>query len=990
MNLDLVIKTIIAIANPVTPHLVTQIKRREIVIKILKKLNLDPEHPPAQFTDVYQHALVEYGVDENGVAKPEAILRLFREEEIKNAFLKAWNANKKSILEEEVDRYLKPGEWNTLQQNIQEEDIDAKQELLEFIAKFIEMVERSRTPAEVRQAHKMDFVIRNLTAIQQDISQLNTLEMQEAIAKLNSLPASTPLLEAANTPQEQCRAKELAEQMRGWLETLGYGFEKYEVWEKDYFEWIVTLQGRRRLERYLIRGVAGEATIGDLHSLGQSCGEQKTDEGWLVAARRVSQAARKEAEKEEHCDLFCYTFDELIDESADFQEYLDWLEEEVKRRGIDRMYVPLACTKEEVHPETKIPVGISRYGEEEGWIDGYVDLWLDDPAKEHLSVLGEFGTGKTWFAFHYAWQALQEYKKRKKRGVERSRLPLVILLRDYAKAFNVENVLAGFFFSQHNIRLSSKVFEQLNRMGKLLLIFDGFDEMAARVDKQQMINNFWELARVLVPGAKAILTCRTEHFPEAKQGRDLLNAELRSSTANLTAEAPQFEVLDLEMFNQEQIRQVLSFRTEEETVEKVMGNQQLLDLARRPVMTEFILEALPAIEAGKPIDISRVYLYAVRQKMERDIKAQRTFTSLADKLYFLCELAWEMLSTNQMSLNYRLFPDRLRRLFQEEVREQKDLDHWHYDMMGQTMLVRNAEGDYSPAHRSLLEFFVAYKFAAELSILAPDFLEVAQQQSHVDNSLLPQKYCWSDYYRREVEATGDIKKIAPLEDFAQESFTHLRQTLGEEKIAKAVLDLLLPMVQVSSFPELLRLLQETRGKNSEAVNYLGGNAASILVAIKQDALNYQNLSNAVIRGANLTNAFFYEANLSGADLTDGVFTKVLGSVFSVALSPDDQLLAAGDSTGIVRILEVATGRELFSYQGHSSSVNSVAWSGDSQMVASGSSDGTVKLWDVKTGQCIKTIDNRPYTDMNITGVKGLTSGQKANLLAFGAVEKEQE
>ena len=75
-----------------------------------------------------------------------------------------------------------------------------------------------------------------------------------------------------------------------------------------------------------------------------------------------------------------------------------------------------------------------------------------------------------------------------------------------------------------------------------------------------------------------------------------------------------------------------------------MNNAQLLDLARRPVMTELILEALPDIEAGKPVDMPRVYLYAVRRKMERDIKEERTFTSLADKLYFLCELSWEMLS----------------------------------------------------------------------------------------------------------------------------------------------------------------------------------------------------------------------------------------------------------------------------------------------------------------------------------------------------------
>ena len=97
-------------------------------------------------------------------------------------------------------------------------------------------------------------------------------------------------------------------------------------------------------------------------------------------------------------------------------------------------------------------------------------------------------------------------------------------------------------------------------MGKLLLIFDGFDEMAARVDRQKMINNFWELARVVVPGAKAILTCRTEHFPEAQEGRVLLNAELQASTANLAGEPPQFEVLVLNYFNDAQIRQALSLR----------------------------------------------------------------------------------------------------------------------------------------------------------------------------------------------------------------------------------------------------------------------------------------------------------------------------------------------------------------------------------------------------------------------------------------------
>ena len=523
---------------------------------------------------------------------------------------------------------------------------------------------------------------------------------------------------------------------KGWFETLGYGFENYHKRNADSLEWIINIPRKRRgYDRIAVLTIEGEVEIQHIDYLRKICKEQHTNEGWVVTARRVSQAARDEVAKQENSNLVCYTFDELLDQDADFSSYLNWLEMEVKRRKIAQMYVPLACVKEEFDRTSKKKIGVSRYDARNGWIDGYIDRWLDDPSKEHISLLGEFGTGKTWFVFHYGWTALQRYRDAKTRGIERPRIPLIIPLRDYAKAVTVESLFSEFFFRKHEIPLPGySAFEQLNKMGKLLLIFDGFDEMADRVDRQKMIDNFWTLAQVVAPGAKAILTCRTEHFPEATEGRALLGAELRASTADLTGRPPQFEVLELEKFDDTQIHQVLSLRANPTAVELVMGNPQLLDLARRPVMTELILEALPDIEAGKPVDLSRVYLYAVTRKMERDIKADRTFTSLADKLYFMCELSWEMLSTEQMSFNYKLFPDRLSRLFGAVVREQKEMDHWRYDMMGQTMLIRNADGDYTPAHRSLLEFFVAYKFAAEIGVLAQDFTELAGSQSHLKNA----------------------------------------------------------------------------------------------------------------------------------------------------------------------------------------------------------------------------------------------------------------
>lgn len=602
INLDFLIGAITDVVSP-TAFIKDKLQRNETVIKLLKKFNLDPDHPPADFSGVYAYALVEYGV-----GKPKPILSVFRQQEIQKIFRKALDQNNPSILLKEGEAFL---DGYALGDEILKLGIDAHREFAAFATVFIEVAKRSRTPAEVLTNQQIGSLHKRIENIQQRLDRLPTLEgIRTEMARLAA--QDYPALPAAESSTENnCRAFVLAQQMRGWFETLGYRFERYEVWEDTYFEWIINIPVRRnRYDRILVRGIEGEAGIRDVAALCQSVEEQRTDEGWLVTARRISRAARDEVEKEENHHLGCYTFDELLDQDADFSGYLDWLEAEVKRRDIEKKYVPLACTKEEFDPITKRRLAVSRYDERDGWIDGYIDLWLDDPAKEHISILGEFGTGKTWFAFHYAWTALQRYRDAQKRGLERPRLPLVIPLRDYAKAVSVESLFSEFFFRKHKLPIPHyEAFEQLNRMGKLLLIFDGFDEMAAKVDRQAMINNFWELAKVVVPGAKVILTCRTEHFPEAQEGRALLNAELQASTAALTGETPQFEVLELEKFNDEQIRQVLSFQVEAATVEQVMGNPQLLDLARRPVMTELILEALPDIEAGKPVDMSRVFLY---------------------------------------------------------------------------------------------------------------------------------------------------------------------------------------------------------------------------------------------------------------------------------------------------------------------------------------------------------------------------------------------
>ena len=707
-----------------------------------------------------------------------------------------------------------------------------------------------------------------------------------------------------------------------------------------------------------MRGVAGEVDLADLQEFHQAIKTTSADEGWLVGNRRVSKAAREAAKNEAaYEDITCYTFDELLDEDADFSKYLDWLEKEIVAKRVETEYIPLACRKDELDPVTQQKIGVSLYSEEDGWIEGCVDQWLDDPAKEHLSVLGEFGTGKTWFALHYAWIALQRYKDAKQRGVERPRVPIVVPLRDYAKAVTVESLFSEFFFRKHEILKTYSVFERLNRMGKLLLIFDGFDEMAARINQQAMIDNFWELAKVVVPGAKAILTCRTEHFPNAIAGRKLLNAELKASTSNATGEPPQFEVLELEKFSDDQIATLLGRKAQESTVQEVMKNPQLLDLARRPVMVDLILEALPEIEAGKPVDMARVYLYAVTNKMRRDIKSDRTFTSLADKLYFLCELSWEMLSTDRMKLNYRAFPERLQQMFSDRVKEEKELDYWRYDMMGQTMLIRNSEGDYSPAHRSLLEFFVAYKIVASLGVMAEDFSAVAREQSHLDESRIPQDYTWDEYFKRICNAEGVPDSIAPLSRFSTMEFEALLPLLMTSKLAKAVLDLAHPMVDAATMRErLLPLLQATRGKSLSEVGYLGGNIAQLMLARTPNALAGSDLSGTQLQGVDFGKTYLQRINFQEANLVEASFSKVVDSINAVAFSPDGSCIAVGDRKGVVQVWFRATKQVVWLSANHQDSITSLAFSPDGKTLASGSGDKTVKLWANDSGQCLSTLE----------------------------------
>ena len=86
------------------------------------------------------------------------------------------------------------------------------------------------------------------------------------------------------------------------------------------------------------------------------------------------------------------------------------------------------------------------------------------------------------------------------------------------------------------------------------------------------------------------------------------------------------------------------------------------------------------------------------------------------------------------------------------------------------------------------------------------------------------------------------------------------------------------------------------------------------------------------------------------------FTNVHSdAVFGLDFSPDGKYLASGAADKFVKVLELATGRVVRQFEGHTHHVLGVSWNRNERTLASAGADNVVKLWDFVTGEKKKNI-----------------------------------
>lgn len=79
------------------------------------------------------------------------------------------------------------------------------------------------------------------------------------------------------------------------------------------------------------------------------------------------------------------------------------------------------------------------------------------------------------------------------------------------------------------------------------------------------------------------------------------------------------------------------------------------------------------------------------------------------------------------------------------------------------------------------------------------------------------------------------------------------------------------------------------------------------------------------------------------------------TVFALRFSPDGSKLATASADKFLKVVEVASGKELKSFEGHTHHVLALDWKADGKQLITGGADNVLKVWDFATGEQLKTL-----------------------------------
>ena len=465
--------------------------------------------------------------------------------------------------------------------------------------------------------------------------------------------------------------------------------------------------------------------------------------------------------------------------------------------------------------------------------------WVDAPITEShpiTSVLGEFGTGKTFLVRMLTHKLLN--------SPQRKFTPLYIDLRDInlqpSQAITLEYILGELlriygFPKQDPDSLIEEIYS-----GFYLVIFDGLDEITMRLPRDQISHLLQEMLRVFPAqtankaspriNTKVIFTCRSHYFRDIQDQIRFFSNNYRGRI-----DLSQKSFISMLPFSEEEIEKFIHKRiprdaNRQRVLETIHSVYNIKDLVKRPFLLNQFCANFSSIDdkliQGKQIVSTDIYKTIEEEWIGRDQDKSKLEAELKSRL--MCDLSMHLWSKQANSLKATELSRWINIWMHQNPVDRKALDIdteiLQEDLRTASFVVRSAsEDDFRFAHTSMQEYFLAKWFVGKM----------------LD---------WEDEH---AELFG-------INNFSEEAWVfigELLQSLGEED-KKAIENAMQQALSKPQSQELrdifLRLWQLLEDKG-------------ILVNLHLQGLN--------LSGADLSNRVFERLNFAGADCREASFFK---------------------------------------------------------------------------------------------------------------------
>lgn len=385
------------------------------------------------------------------------------------------------------------------------------------------------------------------------------------------------------------------------------------------------------------------------------------------------------------------TIDRLRWASCDFTPYLRAKNAEFASEDVFRMkrYVPLRL----------------RFDGEATAVDAHeaTCTFLTAANQSLLILLGDFGAGKTTFTKHLFQSLATAFLS----DPGKARMPIYINLREYPGHLNLSSLVTDLLVNQYRARCPGfSSIERLHREGKLVVIFDAFDEMASRTDYQTTLQNFNAVERLLIGKGKTLLACRTHYFKDQEE----VTTVYGGTELYKLSRQNRYRLCYLQGFEPQQIEAYVKAVSGDESqlyLKQIKETYNLEGLAQRPILLDMITEVLPTlVKRRQEVNSATLYSVYVDFWLRRD--DWRTTLSKEERLKFTSAFANGIYDSGADVFKWEDVEKAIRARWPESSK--KEIEYYQYDIRTCTFIRwAPGTGEYKFVHQSFMEYFVAFR-----------------------------------------------------------------------------------------------------------------------------------------------------------------------------------------------------------------------------------------------------------------------------------------